>query len=152
MRESVRPRIVGSAVLGVLLLVGAAPALTGCSMVEGFIEQQTGGELRLGGPEVPDDFPAEVPLAAVDVINGSAATGAGGERVWNVLIMVSDPAAPTSIAAQLEGAGFASPTGAGTVTDQGGTLTYANGALVVNVLLAKVGDSWTANYTVARAG
>jgi hypothetical protein len=136
-----------------LLLVGAllvgAPVLSGCSLVEGVIESQTGGDVDLGGNTVPADFPAAVPLAEGDVVNGSAVTGPGGERVWNVLINVADPAAPDSIAAQLEGAGFVAP-GVGGVTDEGGTLTYTKDDLVVNVLLAKVGDAWTANYTVAQ--
>lgn len=134
-----------------LLLLGAAPALAGCSLIEGVIEQQTGGDIDLGGNTVPADFPTEVPLADGEIVNGSAASGANGERVWNVLMNVSDPDAPTSIAAQLEGAGFATAEGVGGVTEQGGTLTYTNGALVVNVLLAKVDAGWTANYTVARS-
>ena len=145
------PRLATALVAGALLL-GAVPALAGCSLVEGVIEQQTGGDLDLGGATVPADFPAEVPLAAGDVINGSAATGPGGERVWNVLMSVADAEAPASIAAQLEGAGFATAEGVGGVTEQGGTLTYSNGAYVVNVLLAKVDAGWTANYTVARSG
>jgi len=129
----------------------AAPlTLSGCSVVEGIIENQTGGDIDLGGTTVPEDFPAEVPLAEGDVVNGSAITSDGGERVWNVLLNVADPAAPESIAAQLEAAGFTSP-GVGGVTDEGGTLQYAKDDLVVNVLLAKVGDGWTANYTVARS-
>lgn len=139
------------AVLAGLLVLGATPVLTGCSVIEGIIEQQTGGDVDLGGNTVPDDFPSEVPLASGDIVNGSTATGANGERVWNVLMNVSDSDAPASIAAQLEGAGFATAEGVGGVTDQGGTLTYTNGALVVNVLLAKVDAGWTANYTVARA-
>jgi hypothetical protein len=135
--------------LGAVLLVGL-PALTGCSMIEGIIEQQTGGDVELGGNTVPDDFPDAVPLAEGEVVNGSKITAGGGETVWNVLMNVSDPAAPDSIAAQLEGAGFTSA-GTGEVTDRGGTLTYAKDNLVVNVLLGKTDSGWTANYTVARA-
>ena len=145
------PRAAVAALAGVLLL-GVAPTLSGCAAIEGIIEQQTGADVDLGGNTVPDDFPAEVPLAAGDIVNGSAASGADGERVWNILMNVSDPAAPTSIAAQLEGAGFATAEGVGGVTEQGGTLTYTNGTFVVNVLLAKVDAGWTANYTVARSG
>jgi hypothetical protein len=135
--------------LAALLLVGL-PTLTGCSLVEGIIEQQTGGDVDLGGNTVPADFPSGVPLAAGDVVNGSKITGSGGETVWNVLMNVSDPAAPDSIAAQLEGAGFTTAT-TGQITESGGTLTYLKDNLVVNVLLAKVDSGWTANYTVAQA-
>jgi hypothetical protein len=134
-------------VLGSVLLLGL-PALTGCAAVEGIIEQQTGGDVDLGGNTVPEDFPAEVPLAEGEVVNGSAITAAEG-KVWNVIIDVSDPAAPDSIAAQLEAAGFTSA-GTGEVTDNGGTLTYTKDALAVNVLLGKTDSGWTANYTVAQ--
>lgn len=134
-------------VLGSVLLLGL-PALTGCAAVEGIIEQQTGGDVDLGGNAVPEDFPAEVPLAEGEVVNGSAITAAEG-KVWNVIINVSDPAAPDSIAAQLEAAGFTSA-GTGEVTDNGGTLTYTKDALAVNVLLGKTDSGWTANYTVAQ--
>jgi len=136
--------------LAAMLLVVTPLALSGCSMVEGIIESQTGGDIDLGGTTVPDDFPADVPLAAGDVVNGSAISNGDGEKVWNVLITCSDPAAPDAIAAQLEAAGFTSP-GVGGLTDEGGTLSYTKDALVVNVLLAKTGDSWTANYTVAQS-
>lgn len=144
-------RRAGGIVLGLLLVAAAPLTLTGCSMVEGIIEQQTGGDVDLGGNTVPADFPTDVPLASGDVVNGSAISNGDG-KVWNVLINVSDPSAPDSIAAQLEGAGFVAPDGIGGVTDEGGTLTYAKDDLVVNVLLAKTGDGWTANYTVARQG
>lgn len=134
--------------LGAVLLIGL-PTLTGCSVVEGIIEQQTGGDVDLGGNTVPADFPAEVPLADGDVVNGSKITGGDGETVWNVLMNVSDPVAPESIAAQLEGAGFTSAS-TGEVTDSGGTLTYLKDDLVVNVLLGKTDSGWTANYTVAQ--
>lgn len=140
------PRLAAVA-LGAVLLVGL-PALTGCSMVEGVIEQQTGGDVDLGGNTVPDDFPADVPLAEGEIVNGSSITGGEG-KVWNVLINVSDPAAPDSIAAQLEAAGFTSA-GTGGVTESGGTLTYAKDDLAVNVLLGKTDSGWTANYTVAQ--
>jgi predicted small secreted protein len=144
-------RRLAAVALAATLLVAAPLALTGCSTVEGIIESQTGGDVDLGGDTVPDDFPAEVPLADGDVVNGSAIANGDGEKVWNVLINCSAPAAPDAIAAQLEGAGFTSP-GVGGVTEEGGTLSYTKDAFVVNVLLAKTGDSWTANYTVATSG
>jgi len=144
-----RTRRVATFALAATLLVGAPLALGGCSMIEGLIEQQTGGDVDLGGSTVPADFPTEVPLATGTVVNGSAASSPDGQRVWNVLMNVADPAAPTSIAAQLEAAGFVSP-GVGEMTENGGTLTYTKDDLIVNVLLAKIDSGWTANYTVAR--
>lgn len=145
---SARTRLAALA-LGAALLVGL-PALTGCAAIEGIIEQQTGGDLDLGGNTVPADFPSEVPLADGTVINGSSITAPGGEKVWNVLMEVGDADAPSAIAAQLEGAGFVAPSTGG-IGDTGGTLTYAKDDLVVSVVLAKVDAGWTANYTVARA-
>jgi predicted small secreted protein len=143
-------REAGAVVLAAALLVAAPLTLTGCSTIEGVIEQQTGGDVDLGGTSVPEDFPAAVPLAEGEVVNGSAISNGDG-KVWNVLIDVPDPSAPDSIAAQLEGAGFVSPDGIGGLTGEGGTLTYAKDDLIVNVLLAKSDDGWTANYTVARS-
>lgn len=146
----IRPRRKTAAVvLGALLLLGL-PVLSGCAAVEGIIEQQTGGDVDLGGNTVPEDFPADVPLAEGEIVNGSAITAAEG-KAWNVLINVSDPAAPDSIAAQLEAAGFTSVS-TGEVSDSGGTLTYTKGTLAVNVLLGKTDSGWTANYTVAQTG
>ena len=135
--------------LGVVLIVGM-PAIAGCAVIEGIIEQQTGGDVEIGGTSVPDDFPAEVPLIDGEVVNGSAFTGPGGERTWNVLLDVSDPAAPDSITAQLEAAGFVS-TGVGGITESGGTLVFAKLPFAVNVLLGKTDSGWTANYTVVRS-
>jgi len=129
-----------------------AASLTGCSVIEGIIEQQTGADVEIGGASVPADFPADVPLAEGQVVNGSSGTGPNGEQVWNILITVTAADAPTQIAAQLEGAGFTAPTGAETPSEGTVNLTYVRTDLVVNVVLAKVGDSWTANYTVARTG
>ncbi len=144
-----RRRLITVALAASLLAVGPL-ALTGCSVVEGVIETQTGGEIDLGGTTVPADFPSDVPLAEGEVVSGTALGTGNGEKVWNVLINVTDPAAPEAIATQLEDAGFISP-GTGGVTADGGTLQYTKGVLVVNVVLAKSGEGWSANYTVAQA-
>ena len=143
-----RSRKAAVVALGSVLLLGL-PALTGCAAVEGIIEQQTGGDVDLGGNTVPEDFPSAVPLADGEIVNGSKISGDGGQAVWNVLMNVADPAAPDSIAAQLEGVGFTSAT-TGEVTESGGTLTYTKDDLLVNVLLGKIDSGWTANYTVAQ--
>lgn len=135
---------VAATVLAALLVV------TGCSTLEGVIEGATGGDVQIGGDSIPADFPSDVPVIAGEVLNGSAATGGDGERVWNVLLSVADPDPAGTIVGQLEGAGFVA-TGAGTEpTAEGGTLIYAKDTTLVTVLLAKVGDGWTVNYTVAR--
>jgi hypothetical protein len=65
-----RPRRLAAVALAATLLVAAPLTLTGCSMVEGIIESQTGGDIDLGGTTVPDDFPADVPLADGEIVNG----------------------------------------------------------------------------------
>ncbi|HWR85832.1 MAG TPA: hypothetical protein VN200_07550, partial [Rhodoglobus sp.] len=62
-------------------------ALSGCTFVGGnpveqLVEGATGGEVEIGNT-VPEDFPAEVPLAEGEVLSGASAGG-----VWNVGIRV----------------------------------------------------------------
>jgi hypothetical protein len=97
----VTPRRLATVALAGVLVVAAPMTLSGCSVVEGIIEQQTGGDVDLGGASVPDDFPAGVPLAEGEVVNGSAISNADG-KVWNVLINVADPAARLSFASELD--------------------------------------------------
>jgi hypothetical protein len=147
-------RMPRAAVVGIsALLVVGSPLLAGCSMVEGIIEQQTGGDVTIGGDTVPEDFPtADVPLPEGQVLNGSSFGNADG-KTWNILFELTDPAAPDSITAQLEAAGFIAVTAAGTgFSETGGTLAFAKLPFAVNVLLGKTDSGWTANYTVVRSG
>ena len=140
-------RLLAVAVAGLL-----AAALAGCSLIEGAIEQQTGTDIELGGASVPADFPSDVPLVEGAIVNGSSGTGPGGEQVWNILINATAADAPAQVAALLEGAGFMSPTATEAPTEGTANLTYVRTDLVVNVVLAKIGEGWTADYTVARTG
>lgn len=133
----------------VAVLVTAAIALSGCSIAEGIIQQQTGVDVNLPGMAVPEDFPAEVPLTAGDV-ELAGVVGEGAARVWNVTIATAADANPAAtIAAELEAAGFTADVDLGEVTDQGGVLSYSSGDRQVVVLVGQNQGVWTANYTVS---
>ena len=132
--------------IALLVALAGAPALAGCSVVEGIIEQQTGGEIDLGGTSVPDDFPSEVPLISGDIINGSALSTGDG-KVCNVAVKVADANAFETIKSDLTGAGFTF-NDPGT-TDGVGTGVFENANYGVLVVVADAGDQgFVANYTV----
>lgn len=136
------------AALAIALL--AVPALAGCSVIESTIEQVTGGDVEIGGTSVPEDFPAEVPLATGDVLNGSSATK-DENKVWNVTIKASDGITFDSLAAELEAAGFARSDVVGSEAQDGQTGLF-NGTSY-SVLLAMTtqdGIGTIANYTVTK--
>lgn len=138
------------ATLALAALVVAVPvALSGCSIAEGIIQQQTGVDVNLPGMAVPDDFPSEVPLTAGEV-ELAGAVGEGTARVWNVTIATAGDANPAAtIAAELEAAGLTADVDLGEVTDQGGLLSYSIGERQVVVLVGQNQGTWTANYTVS---
>ncbi len=133
--------------LGLLL----APALTGCGVAEGLIEQATGGAVDLGGAAVPDDFPSEVPLISGDIVYGLGINGDNGDKAWNVTVKVDGVDAFEQISSDLEDAGFAAQT---TQSDESGAA--AGGAFIgenYGVVVAVSGDDsagWVANYTVSE--
>lgn len=92
------------AVAGAVLAIGM---LSGCSMAQDLVNQGidevTGGEGELSLGTVPDDFPAEVPLADGDVLLSAKPTADS----WAVTIRVADDAAAQAAADAVEAAGFA---------------------------------------------
>jgi hypothetical protein len=136
-----------SRLASVFLAVALAATLGGCSLIEGVIEQQTGQEVELGGTEVPEDFPEEVPLLEGEVILGSV-IGSDTQRVWNVIIKVGDGALE-QITTQFSDAGFtATPA---TESEQGSAVTFSKDDLGVLVLVGADQENGTiANYTVTR--
>lgn len=136
------------AVAALALVALAVPVLAGCSVIESTIEQITGGEVEIGGNTVPDDFPAEIPLAPGEVLNGSSATK-DEAKVWNVAIKVADGVTFDAIAAELEAAGFAPSQGVGAESADGRTGLYANGSYSVLLSMTTQDVVGTiANYTV----
>jgi hypothetical protein len=133
---------------GLVLALLAFPALTACSVIETTIEQLTGGEVEIGGNSVPADFPAEIPLAPGEVLNGSSATK-DDVKVWNVAIKVADGVGFDAIAAELEAAGFAPSPDVGSETADGRAGLYANENYSVLLSMTTQEVIGTiANYTV----
>lgn len=88
-----------------------APALSGCSLIEGAVngavEEASGGNVSLGS--LPAGWPSEVPVIEGDVVGGGKNPDGGSG--W-VAVIKSDAADPLADAkAQLEGAGFTAPEG-----------------------------------------
>ena len=136
--------------LAILAAVAVGPALAGCSMLEGIIESQTGGEVDLGGAGLPDGFPtADVPLIEGDIIFG---VGLGGEdgKVWNVTIKVAGLEAYDTIKGQFEAAGYAVQDNGGTGADAvGGAFTSDKYGVLVGVA-SDQDNGFVANYTVTE--
>lgn len=136
--------------LAIVVALMAGPALAGCSMLEGIIESQTGGEVDLGGAGLPDGFPsADVPLIDGDIIFG---VGLGGEegKVWNVTVKVSGLDAYDTIKGQFEAAGYSVQDNGGEGTDAvGGAFTSDKYGVLVGVA-SDQDNGFVANYTVTE--
>ncbi|MFP3465808.1 hypothetical protein [Leifsonia sp. SIMBA_070] len=140
-------RLLAVPVLAVLLL-GAAPALSGCSF-QSVVKDVSGGNVDVGGTNIPSDFPKDVPLASGDVVF-AAALGSGDDKVWNVTVKVPGGEAYTGIAKQLTDAGFSGDFGA-QGSNGGGTGTFSNGTYGVLVVVTDAGSNgWVANYSVSK--
>lgn len=129
-----------------------APALTGCGMLEGIIEQATGGEVNVSIGSLPDGWPAEVPVIDGEIIGGGTANTDDGAPGWNVTIKV-DETAFGDIKSQLEAAGFV-PIEAGELDGAeeitSGAFKNANYGVLVAVTGAE--GNFVANYTVIEGG
>ncbi|ANF31123.1 hypothetical protein A0130_05005 [Leifsonia xyli] len=134
--------------LAAALLLGAAPALAGCSF-QSVVKDVSGGNIDVGGTSVPSDFPKEVPLANGDVVF-AAGLGSGDDKVWNVTVKVSGGSSYNDIQKQLTDAGFSGEFGA-QGPNGGGTGTFSNGTYGVLVVVTDAGDKgWVANYSVSK--
>ncbi|CAN5282895.1 hypothetical protein BH11ACT4_BH11ACT4_20450 [soil metagenome] len=142
-----------TAVIAISLALTITPAIAGCGLVKGVIEQQTGGSVDLGGKSIPKDFPTgEVPLANGEVIYGAGIKGSDGQ-VWNVTIKVGDGNSFDQIKGQLEGAGFTAADGVGGSTADGGIGTFTNDKYNIAVVVSKdSANGFVANYTVTTVG
>lgn len=132
--------IVGSLVL--------APALVGCGMnpLESVIEEVTGGNVDIGGTSIPEDFPAEVPLIDGELISAFS-IGTGAEKVFAVMLKVSDASAADAIGSQLEGAGFSLELDQ--AASGAASYAYTNANFAVLVAVTEDGNKgWAASYVV----
>lgn len=140
-----------SASIAVVLALGVTPALSGCfgNPIENIVEQATGGQVDLGGKEIPEGFPSEVPVVSGDVQFGIAA-GEGDQRGYNVTILAGQESPLGGIETALKDAGFELQL-QGTDSDGEGTVIFTSDTWVGGVIVAKTDDGYTANYTVAPA-
>jgi len=139
-----------SASVALVLALAATPALAGCSgenPIGGIVEQATGGNVSLGGTEIPEGFPSAVPLHDGEVQFGIAA-GEGDSRGYNVTIMTGAQSPLDAIEAAFADAGFESQVQA-SGADGVGTVIFSSDAWNVAVIVASTDDGYTANYTVA---
>lgn len=133
----------------IVIALSLTPMLSGCSgnPLQGLVNSATGGQVDLGGSQVPKDFPKDVPLVGGKVISG---TGIGGNdgKVWNVAITISDASAMNGITKQLTDAGFKT-VGTSTTSDSGSSTIFAKEPYGVLVIIAKADKGgFIANYTV----
>lgn len=137
--------------IAIVMALATAPLLSGCfgNPIEGIIEGATGGNVDIGGSDVPADFPSEVPLIDGDVV---FALGLGDDtgKVYTVSIKVSGMDAIEQIAADLEDAGF---TAIGELDVTGGAALYENGTWGVAATVTEDGDNgYVATYVVSPVG
>jgi hypothetical protein len=147
-RTRTRRRSTPAVLLAAMMLT--APVLAGCSadQVQSLVGDASNGTIDVGGTTVPDDFPAEVPLATGEVASAGR-VGAGTGKVWNITITVADAAAPATISEQLIAAGFASTTNIPGIPDMGGSAAFANDTYAVALIVSENSDgTFAANYTV----
>jgi len=141
-----------SAAIAIVLAVGITPALSGCfgNPLENIVEQATGGQVSLGGNEIPEGFPSEVPVVSGEVQFGIAA-GEGESRGYNVTILAGAESPLDGIETELADAGFELQL-QGSGAEGEGTVIFTSDTWVGGVIVAKTDDGYTANYTVAPAG
>jgi len=142
-----------SSSIALVLALTMVPALSGCfgdNPLGGIVEQATGGQVDLGGTEIPSGFPSEVPL-----ISGTVEFGLGiGEsesRAYNVTIAAGAESPLSAIETQFADAGFESQAQA-SGADGVGTVVFSNDSWGVVVVVAQTDEGYTANYTVTPAG
>ncbi|HEV7951177.1 MAG TPA: hypothetical protein VGP24_15550 [Glaciihabitans sp.] len=131
-------------------LVVSAPLMAGCSgiPVQSIVEDATGGTVSVGGTEIPDDFPADIPLPDGEVLNAQR-VGTGDGKVWNVTVKVTAPT-PEQFDLDLKAAGYAASSNVPLLDQTGGTAGYANGRYAIAVVVTDdVEDTYTANVTVS---
>ncbi|TQO19217.1 hypothetical protein FB472_0757 [Rhodoglobus vestalii] len=137
--------------LAIVVALAMIPALSGCfaNPIEGLVEQATGGQIDLGGTEIPEDFPTEVPLVSGDV-QFAIAVGDTQNRGYNVTILAGAESPLEGIETELAEAGFdiqLQGSGAGGE----GTVIFTSAEWAGGVIVANTADGYTANYTVAPA-
>ena len=103
-------------VLTVTVAVAAMALLSGCSgegvgnAVNGAVTEASGGDVSLGG-QLPEGWPAEIPVIEGDIGFGAANT-TDGDRGWVVTVTTDAPDPLADATTVLEAAGFSADTSA----------------------------------------
>lgn len=119
----VRVLAVTMAVAGLALLAGCSGEGVG-SAVNGAVNEATGGDVSLGG-QLPEGWPAEIPVIDGDIGFGAGNT-ADGDQGW-VVTVTSDAADPLADAtARLETAGFSADASATANVGDSGVAALTN--------------------------
>jgi hypothetical protein len=142
----------GSVGLALVLALSLAPVLSGCSLNQ-IVTSATGGNLDLGGTELPSSFPAEVPLYGDDITLAAVAGNDTDGRAWNVSVRVASVDDADAIASQLVDAGFSPVDGSDLIrqtSDDGRMIAVENDDYGVIVVVAQGNDEVIANYTVTE--
>jgi hypothetical protein len=138
--------------LAIAASLAVLPALTGCAgIVNGIVNQASGGQVDLGGQSVPATFPSEVPLIDGDIVYGIAITPDDGADGWSVIVKVDGAGSIDTINAQMEAAGFTKNETIGGTTAEGATAAFESANYTVLVVIASDSTSGSvATYTVAE--
>jgi len=128
------------------------PLLSGCGGIEGIIGQATGGAIQPSVGELPNAWPAEVPVVDGEIIGGNKATDPENESstLWTAIIGRNDDVEATkaAVAESLSAAGFETVDTAGAPID---ALPYKNATYTVLVFVAPGdNDTVTATYNVTE--
>ncbi len=145
--STIRKRLVAALLISTALLV--APALSGCSALEGIIEKVTGGDVNVSVGSLPDGWPTDVPVIEGDILGGATTKADDGTPIWNVTIKGDSDSADT-VATQLTDAGFAAVDLPGDVGSGDFAQAFKNDTYGVLVTVAGSEDNWVVNYTVAE--
>jgi hypothetical protein len=145
--STIRKRLTVALLVSTALLV--APAMSGCSALEGIIEQVTGGDVNVSVGSLPDGWPTEVPVIDGDILGGATTKADDGTPIWNVTIK-GDSNSADDVATQLEDAGFEAVDLPGEVGSGDLAQAFKNDTYGVLVAVTGADDNWVVNYTVAE--
>ena len=149
MRRSHRTTVASLAVAAAIVLT---PLLSGCGAIEGIIGQATGGAIQPSVGELPNEWPAEVPVVEGEIIGGNKATDPENESstLWTAIIGRNDDIEGTkaAVAESMAGGGFEPVDTAGVQVD---ALPFKNATYTVIVFVATgENDTVTATYNVTE--
>lgn len=138
--------------LAIAAAIVITPLLSGCGGIQGIIDQATGGAIQPSVGELPNEWPAEVPVVDGEIIGGNKATDPEDESstLWTAIIGRNDDVESTkaAVAESLSGAGFETVDTEGAPID---ALPYKNDTYTVLVFVATgENDTVTATYNVTQ--